>query len=139
MRLPVPVIAIPALAVLLYLFVPGVSERPWTPLRIAGAMIAVISYVLLVIAAKQLGESLTARVEARKLVTHGLYSRIRNPIYIFAELMLVGVILTLHLYWLFAVIPVLIAIQAVRAHREAKLLENVFGQAYLDYRKRTWF
>lgn len=139
MRIPLPAIAIPVVVALLYLLAPGVRERPWTPLRITGAMIAVISFVLLSVAGKQLGESLSVRPEARKLVTHGLYSRIRNPIYIFAELMLLGIILALHLYWLFVLIPVLIIIQVVQAHREAKVLENAFGQAYVDYRKRTWF
>ena len=139
MRKSIPAIAIPVVVALLYLLVPGVRERPWTPLRIAGAMIAVVSYILLGMAGKQLGESLSASPEARKLVTLGLYSRIRNPIYVFAELMLVGVILALHLYWLFAIMPVSITFQTVQAHREARVLENAFGQAYLDYRKRTWF
>jgi hypothetical protein len=85
-----PAIAIPVVVALLYLLVPGVSERPWTPLRITGGMITVISYVLLVIAGKQLGESLSVRAEEGKLVAHGLHSRVRNPIYILAELMPAG-------------------------------------------------
>jgi protein-S-isoprenylcysteine O-methyltransferase Ste14 len=29
--------------------------------------------------------------------------------------------------------------QLIRAGREAKVLQERFGQAYLDYREQTWF
>jgi protein-S-isoprenylcysteine O-methyltransferase Ste14 len=53
--------------------------------------------------------------------------------------MWLGQILALHLYWLLAPLTVLAVFQVVRAGREAAVLENRFGQAYLDYRKQTWF
>jgi len=53
--------------------------------------------------------------------------------------MIFGLILALHLYWLFALLPLLVALHLFRAHREAKVLEEKFGQSYREYRKHTWF
>jgi protein-S-isoprenylcysteine O-methyltransferase Ste14 len=139
MRIPIPAIVLPLVVLLLYLFVPGLKERPWTVLRIAGAILAVVGYSTFVTARLQLGKSFAVTPQAKELVTLGLYSRIRNPIYVFVDLMIFGLILALRLYWLFALLPILVAMHAFRAHREAKVLLEKFGQAYLDYRKLTWF
>ena len=139
MRIPIPAIVLPLVVLLLYLFVPGLKERPWTVLRIAGAILAVVGYSTFVTARLQLGKSFAVTPQAKELVTLGLYSRIRNPIYVFVDLTIFGLILALRLYWLFALLPILVAMHAFRAHREAKVLLEKFGQAYLDYRKLTWF
>ncbi|MEO8596443.1 MAG: hypothetical protein ABI759_24200 [Candidatus Solibacter sp.] len=52
--------------------------------------------------------------------------------------MLVGLILALYWLWLL-VVPLAMALQAVQVRGEAKVLRGKFGQAYLDYRKPTWF
>jgi protein-S-isoprenylcysteine O-methyltransferase Ste14 len=119
--------------------VPGLKEQPWTVLRIAGAILAVVGYSTFVTARLQLGKSFAVTPQAKELVTHALYSRIRNPIYVFVDVMIFGLILALHLYWLFALFPLLVAMHVFRAHREAKVLQEKFGQAYLDYRNQTWF
>ena len=139
MSIPIPAIVVPLVVLLLYLFVPGLKERPWTELRIAGALLAVVGYSTFVTARLQLGKSFAVTPQAKELVTHGLYSRIRNPIYVFVDVMIFGLILALHLYWLFVLFPILVALHAFRAHREAKVLQEKFGQAYLDYRSKTWF
>ena len=139
MRIPIPAIVVPLVVLLLYLIVPGFKERPWTALRIAGAVLAVVGYSMFVTARLQLGKSFAVRPQAKELVTLGLYSRIRNPIYLFVDVMIFGLILALHLYWLFAFFPLLVAMLVFRAHREAKVLQERFGQAYLDYRNQTWF
>jgi protein-S-isoprenylcysteine O-methyltransferase Ste14 len=139
MRIPIPAIVVPVVVLLLYLFVPGLKERPWTALRIAGAVLAVVGYSTFVAARLQLGKSFAVRPEAKELVTLGLYSRIRNPIYVFVDVMIFGLILALHLYWLFAVFPLLVAMHVFRAHREAGVLQEKFGQAYLAYCDQTWF
>jgi protein-S-isoprenylcysteine O-methyltransferase Ste14 len=87
----------------------------------------------------QLGKAFAVTPQAKELVTLGLYSRIRNPIYTFVDVMMFGLILALHLYWLFALYPLLVAMHVFRAHREAKVLRATFGQAYLDYSGQTWF
>ena len=138
MRIPVPAIVIPLVVALLYLFVPGVKERPWTAPRIVGAILAAVAYILLLTARMQLGKSFAVTPQAKTLVTHGLYSRIRNPIYVFVNVMWLGVILALHLYWLFVPLAALLVFQVFRARREGQVLQEAFGQAYLDYRKQTW-
>ena len=139
MRIPLPAVVVPLIVVLLYVLVPGVRERPWTAVRIAGAILAVIAYALVFAARIQLGRSFSVRPQAKELVTHALYSRIRNPMYVFVDIMLFGLILALHLHWLFLILPVFVVFQARQARREAKVLQEKFGQAYLDYRKQTWF
>ncbi|HKW32523.1 MAG TPA: hypothetical protein VJN92_05935 [Candidatus Acidoferrum sp.] len=65
--------------------------QPWTPMRIAGAVIGLPSFALLIVARIQLGGSFSVRAKAQMLVTHGLYSRIRNPIYVFGGLVIAGI------------------------------------------------
>jgi len=139
MRIPIPAIVIPLVVLLLYLFVPGVKDRPWSALRVAGAVLAVLGYILLITARLQLGKSFAVTPQAKELVTFGLFSRIRNPIYVFVDVMWLGLIFALHLYWLFAPFAALMVFHVFRARREARLLQEKFGEAYLDYREHTWF
>jgi protein-S-isoprenylcysteine O-methyltransferase Ste14 len=87
----------------------------------------------------QLGKSFSVKAEAHELVTTGLYSKIRNPIYVFGMIMLVGMVLILQqpVGWLVIVAGVLG--QTIRARREARVLEDAFGDAYREYRRKTWF
>src|SRR5664279_875338 len=133
MRIPMPAVVVPVIAVLLYGLVPGVRERPWTAVRIAGAIVAAIAYALVLAARIQLGKSFSVRPQARELVTHGLYSRLRNPLYVLVDIMLFGLTLALHLYWLFVLLSVAVVVQSLQARGEAKVLQEKFGQEYLDY------
>jgi protein-S-isoprenylcysteine O-methyltransferase Ste14 len=139
MRIPIPAVVVPLVVLLLYLFVPGLKVRPWTALRVAGGILAVAGYLLFITARLQLGKSFSVTPQAKELVTVGLYSRIRNPIYVFVGVMWLGLIVALHLYWLFVPFLVLIVLQLFRGRREARVLQERFGQTYLDYRKQTWF
>src|SRR5258708_19381969 len=71
------------------------GSKPWTPARIAGVVIGLPSLALLVLARIELGSSFSVRPKAQTLVTHGLYSPIRNPIYVFGRLVSPGVLLSL--------------------------------------------
>jgi protein-S-isoprenylcysteine O-methyltransferase Ste14 len=138
-RIFIPAFVIPLIVFLLYVLVPGLRESPWTGVRIAGAMLAVIAYALVIASRVQLGKSFSVRPQATELVAHGLYSRIANPMYVFLDIMLLGLILASTWNWLFAILPVLMVFQVWQAGREAKVLQQKFGQAYLDYRKQIWF
>ena len=112
---------------------------PWTLSRALGLALAIPSFSLWLAARIQLGRSFAVRARAKELVTHGLYSKIRNPIYVFGSLFLAGMCLLLDrpigLLLLLAVAP----LQIVRAPKEARVLEEKFGDAYREYRARTWF
>jgi protein-S-isoprenylcysteine O-methyltransferase Ste14 len=115
------------------------GSLPWTPARIAGVVMGLPSVVLLALARIELGGSFSVRPKAQTLVTHGLYSRIRNPIYLFGALAIAGALLYINqpLYlWIFLV---LIPLQIYRARQESKALEARFGDKYRQYKSRSWF
>jgi protein-S-isoprenylcysteine O-methyltransferase Ste14 len=124
---------------MLYLVLPGLKEQPWTAVRIGGAILTVIGHILALTARVQLGKSFSVRPGAKQLVSRGLYGRIRNPMYVFVDLMVFCLIFALRVYWLLAVLAVLVFLQTCQARRETKVLREKFGQVYVDYRERTWF
>lgn len=117
------------------LLLPG----PWDISRALGSALLILGFALVFTARFQLGKSFSVTPQARALVTHGLYSRIRNPIYVFGTLVILGVILILHHTSLWLLLAVLIPIQILRAHQEAKVLEAKFGDSYREYKRQTWF
>ena len=101
--------------------------------------IVIPSFALWLVARIQIGRSFSAWPEAHELITHGLYSRIRNPLYLFGSLQILGVILyTGRLVWLFS-FAVIVPLQLIRIRKEAKVLEAKFGESYVLYRQNTWF
>ena len=112
---------------------------PWTVMRIAGLAIAAPSFLLFSLARLQLGRAFSLRPEANTLVNTGIYSRIRNPIYIFGGLMVAGFILWANMPWLLLCFVILVPMQVYRSRREARVLAEKFGAAYLEYKRQTWF
>ncbi|HXM36873.1 MAG TPA: hypothetical protein VN920_16880 [Pyrinomonadaceae bacterium] len=53
---------------------------PWNMPRYAGSVLVVVGVASIGVGRYQLGKSFSIRPKARELVTHGLYSKIRNPI-----------------------------------------------------------
>src|SRR5215472_1905218 len=139
MRIMIPALLIPIVVLALYFFIPTVKTQSWDTWRVAGAAIALMAYVCVVTARILLGNSFSVQPEAKELVTHGLYARMRHPMYVFVDLMIVGVILALRLYWLLVAFVPLMFLQAIQARREAKVLSEKFGHTYLAYRQQTWF
>ena len=111
----------------------------WTALRIAGLVLMVAGFVLWTIARFQLGASFAVKAEARTLVRHGLYARIRNPIYLFGSWVLAGAMLVSGKGLWLLIFVVLIPLQIWRARKESAVLEAAFGDEYRKYRARTWF
>src|SRR5882724_7527042 len=109
-----------------------VSFRPgeWSNARWVGLCIAIPAAVLLFVARWQLGTSFSVTPQARALVTHGVYSKIRNPIYVFSGLTLLGVLIALNSPYAFLLLAVVIPVQVIRAHQETNVLEARFGDEY---------
>ena len=114
-------------------------DLAWTAARWIGLCIWLPSAALWTTARLQLGASFSAKAEARTLVTHGLYSRIQNPIYLFASLLLCGLIVFLERPWYLLIFCVIIPLQLLRIRRERQVLTTAFQDDYLQYRKDTWF
>ncbi len=113
--------------------------QPWTWMQTVGICLMIPGFLLWLTAHIQLGTSFSLTPQARKLVTRGLYSKIRNPIYIFSLVFLTGLALLVERPLLLALGAVIVPIQIVRARREAAVLEEKFGEEYRQYRARTWF
>jgi protein-S-isoprenylcysteine O-methyltransferase Ste14 len=122
----------------LCLFLPRYIDQPWPPLRIAGGVIALSSLSLIAVARIQLGRLFSIRARATRLVTTGLYSRIRNPIYVFGCIFFLGLAMFIPAWWLLLALIIVIPVQIVRARREAEVLEATFGEEYRRYRQQTW-
>jgi protein-S-isoprenylcysteine O-methyltransferase Ste14 len=130
----VQIVAVSAL--LFFLFT---LPKPWDLQREAGTALVVIGVIGVAVARYQLGRSFAIRAEAHQLVTQGIYSKIRNPIYVSGTILISGFVLIVHkpIGWL--LVLAIIVMQTVRAHREARVLEAAFGDAYREYRRKTWF
>jgi len=111
----------------------------WNAMRWTGAIIAAPALIMLLVARYQLGKSFSVTAQARQLVTRGVYSKVRNPIYVFSGLMVIGFALALQRPVLLAIVLILIPVQIIRARKEARVLEDAFGEQYREYRKKTWF
>jgi protein-S-isoprenylcysteine O-methyltransferase Ste14 len=107
--------------------------------RLVGLSIFFPSFLLFVLARIQLGRAFSIEAKAEILVTTGLYSRIRNPIYVFGALMIVGAIVFASKPVLLLIFVVLIPLQIIRSRKEEHVLSEKFGDAYRDYKRQTWF
>jgi protein-S-isoprenylcysteine O-methyltransferase Ste14 len=128
----------------LYLFTPwlGFADYrlpafiPWY-----GAVVMVIALWLFWRAHVDLGLNWSITLEMRKdheLIVHGLYRRIRHPMYAAIFLFAVAQALLLQ-NWLagWAGFVTFAILYLVRTPREEKMMCEVFGESYRDYMQRT--
>lgn len=108
-------------------------------MQTAGLVLLAVGFVLWTVARFQLGASFAVTAQARQLVSHGIYSKIRNPIYVFGSCVIAGFFLLIgHPKWLL-IFVIIIPMQIWRARKEAAVLEEKFGEQYRLYRASTWF
>lgn len=130
------VLAVVGLGVLLFRYA---GRIVWTPWQIAGVAIGTPAFLLFLLARLQLGRAFSLQAKATTLVTTGIYARIRNPIYVFGGLMSVGIFIFAHRPWWLLIWVPLIPVQWFRVRKEEQVLEAKFGDAYRDYKRKTWF
>jgi protein-S-isoprenylcysteine O-methyltransferase Ste14 len=84
------------------------------------------------------GTNVPTPLPAKVIVTGGLYSRTRNPIYLSMTLIYVGIAIAAASGWsLILLIPVLLLIRYGVIAREERYLERKFGAPYIEYRGRV--
>ena len=106
---------------------------------VTGGLLLALGLPLLGVARRQLGRAFAITPQAKGLVTQGLYARIPHPMYVFLDLALLGAIIMARQQWLLIAWAGLVSVQAWQARREARVLEQAFGDAYRHYRGRTWW
>lgn len=121
------------------LLVMRAPEIAWSTARIVGAVILAVALPLFVMARWQLGRSFSVRAKASSLVTTGLYSRIRNPIYLFGGLVTLGLSLFVSVWGPLVVAAVIVPLQLSRVRKEERVLAQAFGEEYERYKRQTWF
>lgn len=88
---------------------------------IVGFAPGVVFLVLLFVARLQLGDAFSIAPEAGNLVTTGVYSKVRHPVYVFGTLAILGVVLYEHLWPALLAFLVLVPMQILRARAEEKV------------------
>jgi protein-S-isoprenylcysteine O-methyltransferase Ste14 len=131
----VTIAPVPAVIVLVFVGLP----ETWRPIHVVGLALVVVGLALLTLARLQLGSAFSITPQATTLVTRGLYARIRNPVYVFGFVLIGGLMLYANRPQLLLLLGPIAVLQTVRARREAKVLEERFGDAYRAYRVGTWF
>jgi protein-S-isoprenylcysteine O-methyltransferase Ste14 len=104
-----------------------------------GLLIALISIALAHLARMHLGKSFSMTPKAKDLVTHGLYSRLQNPMYLFLDFAIFGIALAVHHWSVLLVLVILVPLQIRNACKERALLHEKFGERFEIYRRDTWF
>ena len=118
--------------------------REWGALEAAQGWLKVSAHVatmlflalIAVMTLAQLGRSFSVMPEARTLVTAGLYSRIRHPLYMAEAVATLGVFLQYRSLGAALLVAAQFAVQLWRMHEEEKVLEAQFPD-YAGYRART--
>lgn len=80
--------------------------------------------------------------DVQRLVTYGAFAWCRNPLYVGNFLAWMGFTVVSGVYWFLPVALIVFAVEYTFIVRyEEGVLESIFGQDYLDYKKRTprWF
>jgi protein-S-isoprenylcysteine O-methyltransferase Ste14 len=139
MKLNLVTLAVVIIGLSLFGMHAAAAHLPWTAWRIAGIAIAAPAFLLFVAARIELGRAFSVQAKATTLVTTGVYSLIRNPIYFFGAAFILGIIIWMGRPWLLLIFVVLIPLQVVRSRKEERVLTEKFGAAYLDYKQKTWF
>jgi protein-S-isoprenylcysteine O-methyltransferase Ste14 len=116
-----------------------VSRRDYGLRFFIGMAIAAVGIALWALARIQLGSSFAVKAEAKKLVTTGLYSKIRNPVYLFGGIGYVGLFVALGSWTTLGVFLLLYTYQIPRIKKEERVLEQAFGDDYRRYKASTWF
>jgi len=141
-RIPPPIFFLVALVVMILLnrFVP-IGRWLHYPWRYFGIIIIVLGFSLSLgsgIFFRKLGTNPRPGSRANLIVTKGPFKYTRNPMYLGLITMLIGISILLGTWSPLIVIPILFIILHTQfVLREEKLMEEWFGESYVEYKSKT--
>lgn len=109
-----------------------------------GAILFILGIVIVILARREFaryGQSTEPGHPTSKIVTTGVFSISRNPLYLGIVSTLIGVALVTNFMWILALLIVAILLcQMVLIAPEEQYLQNKFGNEYLEYTSsvRRW-
>ncbi len=110
------------------------------PIRLLGATMIICAFVIFILALRALGNSWRLGIDESHpgpLVTTGIYSYSRNPIYLFFDLYFLGTFL-INGWLFFLIMTVFVAlILHFQIFQEEQFLARAHGTTYEDYCART--
>ena len=126
---------------LLIHFVHPVHFMPRRPALWLGILLILVSILIVVSALRALARAKTtfdARKPTTAIVTDGAFRFTRNPMYVAATLLYLGIAALINSLWiLLLVVPLLVVIHRGVVEREEEYLERKFGEEYLRYKARV--
>lgn len=105
----------------------------------AGAVLGLSGLAMIWRAVYDLGQEFKVMPGSARLVTSGIYSKLRHPTYIGLALLLFGWAAVVRSERMAEIALMVSVVNLVRAYMEEKRLEERFGKRYREYKKRTWF
>lgn len=110
--------------------------QPSVAQLIVGSLLLCVGTCCAIIALSKLGRSFSMMAEARKLVTTGLYSVVRHPMYLSEQIAIAGIVIQNLSPYALALFTIHLWLQIQRMKYEERVLEKTFPD-YSDYKKRT--
>lgn len=111
--------------------------KPDYVLDFAASLFTLTGSYLCLISISSLGRSISVMPEARALVTSGLYSRIRHPLYLSEFVAMIGLFLEFRSWQAALILAAVFFFQVKRMDWEEKILAEAFPE-YSAYRLKTW-
>ncbi len=107
----------------------------------SGLIINLIGLLIWWSAKIKIGENWSAgygKPQIKNLITTGIYSKLRHPLYWGINFTLFGIGLISLNVWISAISLLIIVYFFIRMHIETRYLEKALGKKYLLYEKKTW-
>lgn len=105
-----------------------------------GVGVTIIGLIIAIVARKTLADNWSSNIELKKnhkLITTGIYSYVRHPIYTGISVMGLGSILTLQALMTIVFFIIMFAFFIFKLTKEEALLTKHFPKEYAAYRKKT--
>ncbi len=106
--------------------------------HVLGVLLSIVATIAWIISRIQLGKNFEVLPVAKSLKTHGIYSKIKHPIYVFSTIAYLGIFIATKDFFIGVMFIFIVFIQIWRARRENKILKKNFSD-YDEYSKEVWF